>query len=78
MKRAPHPPYSPDLALCDFYLFGYIKHLLAGREFADRVEFQEAVMAILDDIEKVTFGDMFLSWMARLSRCIEINGEYVE
>jgi hypothetical protein len=25
MERAPHPPYSPDLATCDSYLFGYIK-----------------------------------------------------
>jgi histone-lysine N-methyltransferase SETMAR len=24
MKRAPHPAYSPDLAPCDFYLFGHI------------------------------------------------------
>jgi hypothetical protein len=70
--------YSPDLAPCDFYLFGYIKYLLASREFADRVELQEAVMAILDGIGKVTLGEMFRTWIARLSRCIEINGECVE
>jgi histone-lysine N-methyltransferase SETMAR len=23
-----HPPYSPDLAPCDFFLFGYIKEIL--------------------------------------------------
>jgi hypothetical protein len=77
MEGAPHPPNSPDLAPCDFYLFGHIQHLLAGREFADRVELQEAVMAILDDIEKVTLGEVFLTWTARLSRCIEIKGECV-
>jgi hypothetical protein len=26
LKRAPHPPYSPDLTSSDFYLFGYVKH----------------------------------------------------
>jgi hypothetical protein len=52
MERATHPLYSPDLALCDFYPFGYVKHLLAGREFADRVGLQEEIMAILDGIEK--------------------------
>jgi hypothetical protein len=25
MKPAQHPPYSPDLAPPDFYLFGYVK-----------------------------------------------------
>jgi histone-lysine N-methyltransferase SETMAR len=25
MKSAPHPPYSPDLAPSDFYIFGYVK-----------------------------------------------------
>jgi hypothetical protein len=46
MERAHHPPYSPDLAPCDFYLFGDVKYLFAGREFADWVEFQKAVMVI--------------------------------
>jgi histone-lysine N-methyltransferase SETMAR len=50
MDRAPHPPYSPDLAPCDFYIFGYIKQVLTGREFAERMGFLEAVMAILDAI----------------------------
>jgi hypothetical protein len=30
MKSAPHPPYSPDLAPSDFYLFGYVNRCLAG------------------------------------------------
>jgi hypothetical protein len=78
MERAPHPPYSPDLAPCDFYRFGYVKGLLAGSEFADRTELEQAVMAILDRIEKGTLGEAFLTWMAKLRRFIETNGEYVE
>jgi histone-lysine N-methyltransferase SETMAR len=35
MKSAPHPPYSPDLAPSDFYLFGYVKRCLAGLSFED-------------------------------------------
>jgi hypothetical protein len=31
----PHPPYSPDLALSDFYLCDYIKQLLLGCKFTD-------------------------------------------
>jgi histone-lysine N-methyltransferase SETMAR len=29
----PHPPYSPDLAPCDFFLFPRIKMKLKGRRF---------------------------------------------
>jgi hypothetical protein len=50
VERAPHLPYWPDLAPCDFYLFCYIKQVLAGREFAERKKLLEAVMAILDAI----------------------------
>jgi transposase len=30
-----HPPYSPDLAPNDFFLFPKIKELLKGRRFDD-------------------------------------------
>ena len=29
----PHPPYSPDLAPCDFFLFPKLKRPLKGRRF---------------------------------------------
>jgi hypothetical protein len=35
MKSAPHPPYSPDLAPSDFYLFGYVKRCLTDLLFED-------------------------------------------
>jgi histone-lysine N-methyltransferase SETMAR len=30
---APHPPYSPDLAPCDFFLFPRLKSTLKGKRF---------------------------------------------
>ena len=32
-----HPPYSPDLAPSDFFLFPEMKRQLKGRRFQDRV-----------------------------------------
>jgi hypothetical protein len=32
------PPYPPDLALYDFFLFGHIKHCLQGIAFPSREE----------------------------------------
>jgi len=42
----PHPPYSPDLAPCDFFLFPRIKKELKGKRF-DKVEnLARAVQAV--------------------------------
>jgi hypothetical protein len=52
MKSAPHPPYSPDLAPSDFYLFGYLKGHLAGLSFEDADQLLAAVEGVLEGIEK--------------------------
>lgn len=36
IKLLQHPPYSPDLAPCDFWLFPKIKEKLKRKEFIDR------------------------------------------
>jgi histone-lysine N-methyltransferase SETMAR len=36
----PHPPYSPDLALCDIFLFPRLKGTLKGKRFQDVAEIQ--------------------------------------
>jgi histone-lysine N-methyltransferase SETMAR len=63
MKKAPHPPYSPDLAPSDFYLFGYLKHCLAGESFADSGELLQGVKTILTGIQKTTLEAVSLEWM---------------
>jgi hypothetical protein len=78
MSRAPSHPYSPDLAPCDFYLFGCVTESLAGRDFADREELLAPVTRILEGIQEVTLRRVFRAWMDRVSRCNATNGEYVE
>jgi hypothetical protein len=78
MKSAPHPPYCPDLAPSDFYLFGYVKGCLAGLSFEDADQLLAAVEGVLEGIDKVTLQAVFLEWMARLRKCIATNGEYTE
>ncbi|KAG5346224.1 SETMR methyltransferase, partial [Acromyrmex charruanus] len=34
----PHPPYSPDLAPCDFFLFPNLKKWLDGKKFTSNEE----------------------------------------
>jgi hypothetical protein len=78
MRRAQHSPYSSDLTLCNFYLFGYVQESLAGKEFLDRKDFLETVNRILEGSEKVTLEQIFLIGMERLARCVAINREYID
>jgi hypothetical protein len=48
---APHPPYSPDLAPPDFWLFGHIKTSLVDCVFNEIDEFLEAVTLFLNEIQ---------------------------
>jgi hypothetical protein len=77
MEQAPHPPYSPDRAPSDFYLFGYLQDRPQGQHFEDGNQLFDAIMALTGIIEKVTLQRVFLEWMERLRRCIDTNGEYV-
>ena len=78
MDRAPQPPYSPDIAPSDFYLFGYIKGLLAGRTFQSADELLSAVTEILNEISEKTLLRVFKEWEERLNQIIILNGDYIE
>jgi hypothetical protein len=51
--RAPHPPYSPDLALLDFFLFEDVKKNLSAYSFDDAGDLLGAVQEILDCFENL-------------------------
>jgi hypothetical protein len=48
MKSEPHPPYSPEVAPSDFYLFGYVKRCLTGLSFEDAYQLPAAVEDVLE------------------------------
>jgi histone-lysine N-methyltransferase SETMAR len=45
--RMEHPLYSPDLAPCDFFLFGTMKENFSGQRFESAQELFRAVEAFL-------------------------------
>jgi hypothetical protein len=77
MVIAAHPPYSPDLAPYDFYLFAHVKGLLRGGSFEAGERLLSAVEGILGSFEKWTLTKVFLEWMTRPERYVEINSYYV-
>ena len=46
VKTIPHPPYSPDLAPCDFWLFPKLR----GCHYETIEEIKEAVMKVIDTL----------------------------
>ena len=74
----PHPPYSPDLAPCDFWLNPLIKEALRGRKFESRHAVGSAVFQCMKGIPKEAYRSAFQTWTRRLRKCIEVKGEYFE
>jgi hypothetical protein len=78
VKRVPHPPYSPDLAPCDFYLFGHIKGGLAGASFEELDQLLHTIDTIFQFIEKASLKRVFQEWMDRLAQCCMAVGDSVK
>ena len=71
-----HPPYSPDLAPCDFWLFDLIKNRL---DTHTSVESQKsAITKILKNISKNEYKKTFEKWIERMQLCIDNDGSYFE
>jgi hypothetical protein len=50
ISRLPHRSDSPDLGLCDFWLFEMLKGVLKDREFNSSDEIKEAITQVLDEL----------------------------
>lgn len=73
-----HPPYSPDLAPCDFWLFPKMKAVLKGRHFASVEDIKGAVTQQLRDLKEEDFVECFQGWQRRMIKCVNCEGDYFE
>jgi transposase len=62
MVIVPHPPYSPDLAPCDFAFLHKLKIKLKGRRFKTVSDIQRELQAVLDSIKENDFRGSFETW----------------
>ena len=72
----PHPPYSPDLAPSDFYLFGNLKRQLKGSSFRNRVELMSKLIDLMSKITMEERISVFLEWIRRLNIISNSDGSY--
>jgi hypothetical protein len=61
-----HPPYSPDLAPSDFFLFGCVKGKFVGKQEEMREDLVFEVRNIIEDIRREVLKSVFESWKRRL------------
>jgi hypothetical protein len=76
-KRAPHLPYSPDLAPSYLFLSGDVKGKLMGYRAETPSELLVRIHVILAEILLETLNAVFPEWMERLQKCVQVDGEYV-
>ena len=55
----PHPPYSPDLAPCDFWLFSKVKMAMKGKRFDSIQDIEAATTTQLKTLTKEDFQNCF-------------------
>jgi hypothetical protein len=67
----PQPPYFPDVAPADFFLFPKLKSSLKGRRFQT---IEENLIWDFHAIQKNKFQD----WKKHWEWCIKSGGEYFE
>jgi hypothetical protein len=59
MAAIPHPPFSPDLTPCDFFLFTKMKLKLKGLQFDTTEEIQVESQRVLDTLTEKDFQEEF-------------------
>ena len=72
IKTVPHPPYSPDLAPCDFWLFPKLR----GCRYKTVEKMKEAVMKVIDTLTQEDFHGPFQKLLERYNKCIAAGGDY--
>jgi hypothetical protein len=57
-----HPPYSPDLASNDFYLFPPVKEKLDRIQVANEDQLFESLKEILKRVDQEKLNGIFRAW----------------
>ena len=59
VKVLNHPPYSPDLSTCDYFLFPRLKKMLSGNKYTSRSSLGGAIYQCLQQIPKEDYLSAF-------------------
>lgn len=74
----PHPPYSTDLAVSDFHVFGALKEELLEASLGLMKKFKRQCMTGCASNIRFYFSRGIQALVKRWNKCIESNGDFVE
>ena len=74
IKTILHPPDSPDLAPCDFWLFPKLR----GCHYETIEEMKEAVTKVIDTLTQEDFHGAFEKLLEWYNKYIAAGGDYFE
>ena len=78
LRTLPHPPYSPDLAPSDFFLFPKLKDYPKSSHYETDEDVKNAVLSWCRDKTADFFADGIQQVVRRWRLCIERDGDHVE
>ena len=78
IKTVLHPPYSPDLAPCDFCLFPKLKEKLRDCRYETIEKMKEAVTKVIDTLTQEDFHGAFQKLLEQNNKYIAAGGDYFE
>ena len=73
-----HPPYSPDLAPCDFCPFPKINSVLKGTHFMSVENVKAKTMDILNNLRERDLRNCFKHWRHRMQLYVNSEGDCFE
>ena len=74
IKTVPQPPYNPDLAPCDLWLFPKLR----GCRYETIEEMKEAVKKVFDTLTQEGFHGACWKLLERYNNCSRAGGDYFE
>ena len=74
IKTVLHPPYSLDLAPCDFWLFPKLR----GYRYETIEEMKVSVTKVIDTLIQEDFDGAFQELLERYNKCIAAGGDNFE
>jgi len=73
-----HPPYSPDLAPSDLYLFPVLKEHLSGTHFSSDNDVIVYVAVFIQGQDELFYKTGTQKLQKRWQKCNEVGRDYVE
>ena len=74
IKTVPQPPYSLDLAPCDFCLFPKLR----GCRYETIEDMKETVTKFIDTLTLEDFRGALQNYLEWYNKCIAARGDYLE